>query len=78
MIEKETRKSELSETSSQIANATGIGVSVALPIVGGALLGSYLDKVFSTTPWLTLILLITGIVLSISSLYFFLIKVGKD
>lgn len=39
-----------------------IGLTVALPITGGALLGSYIDRQISTYPKATLSLLFIGIV----------------
>ena len=41
-----------------------IGFSIALPIVIGVLLGSYLDKIWSTFPKATLGLLFAGVVIS--------------
>jgi F0F1-type ATP synthase assembly protein I len=41
-----------------------IGYSIALPIVGGALLGAYIDRVRSTYPKATIFLLFVGFVLS--------------
>ena len=41
-----------------------IGLTVALPIVGGALLGSYIDRQTSTYPKATLSLLFIGIVIA--------------
>lgn len=38
----------------------GIGFSLAIWIVGGALLGNYLDGRFDTRPLLTLVLLVLG------------------
>jgi ATP synthase protein I len=42
-----------------------IGFAIALPIVGGALLGSFLDKEFSLYPKATLTGLIVGVLLSV-------------
>jgi len=41
-----------------------IGYSIALPIAGGALLGAYIDRVWSTYPKATLSLLFIGFILS--------------
>lgn len=38
----------------------GVGFSLAVFIVGGAMLGSYLDGRFDTRPVLTLVLLVLG------------------
>lgn len=42
-----------------------MGFDIALPIVGGALLGTFLDKRLSTYPKATLVLLLVGVVLSL-------------
>jgi ATP synthase protein I len=41
-----------------------IGFSIALPIAGGAVLGSYIDKRFESYPQYTIVLLFAGIILS--------------
>jgi len=41
-----------------------IGLAIALPIAGGALIGSYIDERFHTYHQYTIILLFAGIVLS--------------
>jgi ATP synthase protein I len=46
-----------------LAYYSSIGLSVALSIVIGLAIGVYLDRhVFGTTPWLTLIFLVLGII----------------
>lgn len=42
-----------------------IGFTVSLPIVGGALFGSYLDRVWSTYPRATLAFIFIGIIVSL-------------
>ncbi|MBI5449027.1 AtpZ/AtpI family protein [Candidatus Gottesmanbacteria bacterium] len=42
-----------------------IGFAIAIPIAGGAILGTYADKVFLTYPTLTLSFLFLGFVVSI-------------
>jgi len=41
-----------------------IGFAIALPIAGGALIGSYIDDRFQTYPQYTVMLLFVGIILS--------------
>ena len=41
---------------------SSLGLSVSLSIVIGLALGVYLDRRFDTSPWLTLIFLVLGIV----------------
>lgn len=45
-----------------------MGFAIALPIAGGAFLGSYLDRKLSTYPKATLLLIVVGILISISGL----------
>lgn len=45
--------------------ATDLGFTIALPIVGGAILGKYLDGAWGTYPKATLSLLLLGIVISV-------------
>lgn len=53
------------DTSWYYLGAVGqIGFAVAIPIAGGAFLGSYVDRIWGTYPNLTLGLLIFGIVIS--------------
>jgi len=41
-----------------------IGFSIALPIAGGAVIGSYIDERFGSYPRYTIVLLFAGIILS--------------
>lgn len=49
--------------------ATELGFVIAVPIAGGALLGSYLDKKLGTIPKCTLSLLFLGIIFAFYSVY---------
>lgn len=49
--------------------ATGLGFAIAVPIAGGALLGSYLDRKLGTTPKCTLSFLFLGIIIAFYSVY---------
>ena len=51
-----------------------LGFGIAVPLVGGALLGSYLDKMLGTTPKVTLSLIFLGLIIS----GFYLYKIIKD
>lgn len=48
---------------------TKIATGLVLPILGGFFLGNYLDERFGTSPWLTLILIIFGVVSGFTWLY---------
>lgn len=71
-----TKKEKISKILffSEIAKVSGLGISIAFPIVGGALLGSYLDGQFKTQPKLTLIFIFLGLFFGVYYMY----KVFKD
>ena len=48
---------------------SAIGLSMALAIAIGALLGNYLDKWLGTGPWLLLIFTVLGIAAAFRNLY---------
>jgi ATP synthase protein I len=65
---KKTAKSKRSskqEVWFYIGVVGNIGYSLVLPIVGGALLGSYVDRQWSTYPKATLVLLGIGCVIAV-------------
>ncbi|PKN81993.1 MAG: hypothetical protein CVU47_04765 [Chloroflexi bacterium HGW-Chloroflexi-9] len=47
----------------------GIGFALAIWIVGGALLGKYLDGRFDTRPVLTLVFLVIGLAIGFTDAY---------
>ena len=49
--------------------ALSLAGRITIPIVGGTLLGVYLDKVFFSSPAFTLSLLVIGVILGFSALY---------
>jgi len=51
-----------------------IGFATAIPLVGLALLGRYLDKVFNTSPYLLLL----GIAVATVIIFFILRKIIRD
>lgn len=53
--------------SAQDLRATTIGWEIAIPIVGGPLLGFFLDRQYGSSPRLTLILLGVGILTAIAA-----------
>ncbi|MCS7066648.1 MAG: AtpZ/AtpI family protein [Fimbriimonadales bacterium] len=57
-----SRSPRFMEASHGTAIAFSVGFALAGPILVGALLGVWLDNRFNTAPWLTLILLLVGIV----------------
>jgi predicted F0F1-ATPase subunit len=57
---------------------TSLGWSLVLPIVGGALLGSYLDRVTGHGYVWTVGLLFTGVAMSLYNLYHILYKETQE
>ena len=52
-----------------IGLASDLGFSIAIPIAGGAILGSILDNKLNTRPFFTLFLLFLGILISFFNIY---------
>ena len=52
-----------------MAMASSMGISMVLATVIGLVLGLWLDRLFGTRPWLTLIFLVVGIVAGFRNLY---------
>lgn len=71
------RKSE-KDTVNIVSFASQFGISVALPVVGGAFLGQFLDKRFNLEPKMTLSFILLGVFLSITNAYFLLKKITKE
>ena len=66
---KETNFSERERFLKVLSSALELGFSISLPIAGGAILGAYLDKVFATSPKLTLSFIFLGIIIGIRSIF---------
>lgn len=52
-----------------LAMASTIGLSMVFATFIGLAIGYWLDKVFETSPWLTLIFLVIGIVAGFRNIY---------
>jgi F0F1-type ATP synthase assembly protein I len=68
IVKRETEM-ERSKFAEGIELASSLGFTIAVPIAGGAILGSILDQKFKTMPKITLVLLLFGIVISFMSMY---------
>lgn len=60
---------EKNKNRSLISSSLELGFSVSLPIATGAIIGSYIDSVFRTSPKLTLSLLFTGLFIGCYNIY---------
>ena len=60
---EKTEKERLLENK-LLSEALGLGISLVLPIAGGALAGAFVDRIFQTAPRFTLGLLFVGLIIS--------------
>lgn len=85
-IEIEEKKKDIKKNNSQsrtsfysmLSLAWDLGFSISLPIVGGALLGQFLDRRLETTPRITLSLIFLGIIVASANIYLVLKKVSRE
>lgn len=70
-IEKKSKKKENSKQNSAriFLLAGNIGFSMSLPLVGGVLLGYFLDNRYLTSPRMTLVFLFVGFCIGCYSMY---------
>lgn len=61
-----------------VALASTIGLTLVLSTVIGLAIGIWLDKVFNTGPWLTLVFLVLGIAAGFRNFYQFMSKSGRQ
>jgi ATP synthase protein I len=52
-----------------VGKYSAIGIEIAVSVIIGLFIGSYLDGLFDTSPWLTIIFLIFGFVAGMRSLF---------
>jgi ATP synthase protein I len=74
LIKEERLKEEIEDQKrskfySSVGMASELGFILSFPIVGGILLGSFLDKKFSSYPKLTLSLIFVGVIVSFCNMY---------
>lgn len=69
VVEDKNSEEEKKRFFSLFNTSADLGFSIALPIAGGAIIGSYLDKVWGSAPKATLGLLFLGIGLGIASVF---------
>lgn len=61
-----------------ISLVSQLGLSISLPIVGGAFLGHFLDYRFNLYPRMTLSLIFLGVFIAGSNIYFLVKKLEED
>ena len=75
VLEDKKGKQRLYES---ISLATDLGFIISVPLVGGALLGSFLDNKFNTSPKFTLSLIFLGVIIALFNIYKFTQKNIKE
>ena len=58
--------------------ASTLGLTIVIATFIGLALGLWLDRVFDTSPWLTIIFLILGIIAGFRNFYRFMSKRAKE
>ncbi|MBN1640960.1 MAG: AtpZ/AtpI family protein [Anaerolineae bacterium] len=69
MSDKKDNRNEVSRFWRMVATMSSLGWSLVVPIVGGALLGHYLDRITDQGVKWTVGLLFVGVALSLYNLY---------
>lgn len=57
--------------------ATELGFVISFPIVGGIILGNWLDKKFSNNPKFTLLFLFLGVIIAFTNLIYLVKEISK-
>ena len=70
-------KEDTREAVRLLAVASTMGLSMVLATVLGLAFGYWMDQVFGTKPWLTMIFLILGIVAGFKNIYVIMRRVQK-
>lgn len=74
----EDKEKEQNRSLAMMSLATELGFSIALPLVGGALIGRFLDNQFQTSPRMTLSLIFFGLFISFINIYNLIKQTNKD
>lgn len=69
-LQEKEKEKERTKFSAMMSLASELGFSISLPLVGGAVLGQFLDNKFGTAPRLTLSLIVTGLMIGFANIYF--------
>ncbi|KAA0258437.1 AtpZ/AtpI family protein [Deferribacter autotrophicus] len=63
---------KLNKKMRSLLNASSIGISVVAAILIGTAMGVYLDKVFNTKPYLTMVFMVLGIIAGFKNIIYFI------
>jgi ATP synthase protein I len=69
---------DIKKTIRNLGFLSTIGMTMAISITLGALIGHYLDNKFNTDPWLLLVFLLFGIIAAFENLIIMARKLKKD
>lgn len=70
-------KGTSSESASLLAQVTTLAWNLVIPIVGGVMLGAYIDERYSSGNTWTLSLLVLGVIIAFSNLYNLYVEHGR-
>ncbi len=71
-------KEDTREALKLVGLASTLGLTIVIATFIGLALGLWLDRVFDTSPWLTVIFLLLGIVAGFRNFYRFMSKRAKE
>ncbi|MBW2624838.1 MAG: AtpZ/AtpI family protein [Deltaproteobacteria bacterium] len=71
-------KEDTREALKLVGLASTLGLTIVIATFIGLALGLWLDRVFDTSPWLTIIFLLLGIVAGFRNFYRFMSKRAKE
>ena len=71
-------KEDTREALKLVGLASTLGLTIVIATFIGLALGLWLDRVFDTSPWLTIIFLLLGIIAGFRNFYRFLSKRAKE
>jgi ATP synthase protein I len=69
---------DIKKTIRNLGNLSTVGLTMAISITLGALIGHYLDNKFNTDPWLLLVFLVFGIIAAYRNLIIMVRKARDD
>ena len=71
-------KEDTREALKLVGLASTLGLTIVIATFIGLALGLWLDRVFDTSPWLTVIFLLLGIIAGFRNFYRFMSKRAKE
>jgi ATP synthase protein I len=71
-------KEDIRKALRMVGLASTLGFTIVIATFIGLALGLWLDRVFNTSPWLTVIFLILGIIAGFRNFYRFMTKRAKE